>query len=692
MNRIGPHSRRPSPLLAAFLGLLFLALSSVRVWGDAGSAAFGGPVINAAVGESILGTRLGSNLILFAAALTILHVLFGLVCWTLAFLSQKAWPASPHSGNTWLLLWFVMGASWLLIANAALFPWSSLGSVYYEFVQSQWFGVSIFDAYSTVLVSALLWLLMSAFRQLRPASWIAVRRIPVYLAAACIGFISFALSIDAGTPRSSQPHVILIGIDSLRTDAVETAAGGTPALDSFLGSAVRFTDATTPLARTFPSWVSLISGKSPHTTGAIINLLPRDLIHTGETLPTLLSRDQYTSVYAIDEVRFSNLDLSYGFDRMITPPIGATDFIVGFFGDTPLSNLLVNTRIGALFFPYLYGNRAAAHVYDPDTFVERLDRELEFDQPTFLAVHLTLPHWPYSWADAPIEFQEPNDGTVRRFYQAAVERVDSQFGQLMQMLKRKGALENAIVILISDHGESLGQIGSSSSEARDHSLGVTYEDAYLVGHGTSVFAPHQYQVLLAMRSFGNSLIPDSKDRIDAPVSLEDVTPTVLDLLSVHSNGDFDGCSLTPLLSHQTGDVGFTNRIRFTETEFNPKGFAPGAVVSASALEEAAAYYRVDPQSDRVLVRTELLERVLEERQFAAFFGNQMLAVVPIQTDRGMTRRSILVERGHRPRAIDDPDRDEDAQVKRLWDALNARYPSLRLLPAAPALNPEAVIP
>jgi len=675
--------------------LTFLALSSVRIWGDAGSAAFGGPVINAAVGDSILGTRLGTNLIVFAATLTIVHVLLGLACWTVALLSQKAWPASPHSGNTWLLLWFALGASWLLIANAALFPWSSLGSLYYEFVQGRWSGISFMGAYSAILASALLWLLICVCRQSKPASWITVRRIPSYLAAAaCVSAVSFGLSIDAGASKPTRPHVILIGIDSLRNDAVETTADSTPALDRFLGSAVRFTDATTPLARTFPSWVSLISGKNPHTTGAIINLLPRDLINTGDTLPTLLSQNQYTSVYAIDEVRFSNLDLSYGFDRMIAPPIGATDFVIGFFGDTPLSNLLVNTRIGAILFPYLYANRAAAYVYDPDTFIERLDRELGFDRPTFLAVHLTLPHWPYSWADAPIEFQEPNDGTVRRFYQAAVERADKQFGQLMQMLKRKGALENAIVILMSDHGESLGHIGESS-EARDHSLGVTYEEAYLVGHGTSVFDPHQYHVLLAMKSFGNSLISDSKARIDAPVSLEDVTPTVLDLLSVHTSDEFDGRSVVPLLGHQTGnDSEFKNRIRFTETEFNPKGFATGTIISASALKEAAAYYRVDPQSDRVLVRKELLRRVLEERQYAALLGNRMLAMVPVPTDHGMTRRAILVERGEPPRALTDPEgRDQDAQVKQLWDALNARYPSPRNLPAAPPPpDPKPVAP
>src|SRR5690606_3461422 len=137
---------------------------------------------------------------------------------------------------------------------------------------------------------------------------------------------SSALSLEAPPSKAStspaQPNVILIGLDSLRADALNT--GLTPAIDRFMSQATRFTDATTPLARTFPAWVALISGKHPHTTGATINLLPRDLISTGDTLPTLLSTQGFASLYAIDEVRFSNLDTSYGFDAMATPKIGAT--------------------------------------------------------------------------------------------------------------------------------------------------------------------------------------------------------------------------------------------------------------------------------------------------------------------------------------------------------------------------------
>ena len=134
-----------------------------------------------------------------------------------------------------------------------------------------------------------------------------------------------------------------------------------------------------------------------------MNLLPRELIHDSESLPRVLAKAGYHTAYVTDEVRFSNIDTSYGFDQVITPPIGASEFLIGKLADTPLSNLLVNTRVAGWLFPHVYANRGAADTYDPDVFVERIDRELRTAQPLFATVHLTLGHWPYTWGGAPIK-------------------------------------------------------------------------------------------------------------------------------------------------------------------------------------------------------------------------------------------------------------------------------------------------
>src|SRR5690606_868871 len=63
------------------------------------------------------------------------------------------------------------------------------------------------------------------------------------------------------TPQTSgKPNIVIIGLDSLRYDAVGRRPSLTPSIDAFMKESVSFSDATTPLARTFPSWVSLITG------------------------------------------------------------------------------------------------------------------------------------------------------------------------------------------------------------------------------------------------------------------------------------------------------------------------------------------------------------------------------------------------------------------------------------------------
>ena len=59
----------------------------------------------------------------------------------------------------------------------------------------------------------------------------------------------------------------------------------------------------------------------------------------------------YRAIYATDEVRFANFDRSFGFDEMITPPIGASDFVLGYVGDMPLVNLVAARRSAAGCFP-----------------------------------------------------------------------------------------------------------------------------------------------------------------------------------------------------------------------------------------------------------------------------------------------------------------------------------------------------
>ncbi len=292
------------------------------------------------------------------------------------------------------------------------------------------------------------------------------------------------------------------------------------------------------MARTSPVCESILSRRYPRSTGARENLIALSTLEPFESVAQIARRNGYYSIFATDEVRFSNIDQSFGFDSVITPSMGAADSLLGKFNDLPLPNLVANTRLGKWWFPATYANRAATVTYEPDTFVHWLDAEVQADRPTFLAVHLALPHHPYNWA-------EPGDRVFGRAsdnlyqYSNAVIAADRQFGAIIQSLQRKGLLQDALVVVLSDHGEALGLPESDTmlrgSVAREMLDGQRIS---LWGHGSSVLSQHQFSTFLALRGFGSVNLPPAYREHDAPVSLVDLAPTIVDLMGMKSEAKF----------------------------------------------------------------------------------------------------------------------------------------------------------
>ncbi len=688
-----PHASRwwHGVPLAVGLAFVLLLASFGRIAGDTQSALFHDNVLDSVLGGQVWGTKLARSIALFALALLLLHLAYGLLCLGLARLSSLAWPSAKTRLNHHVFLWFLALTVWLLASNAARFPRSSLGSPYADVMRTSWAGHSPATWIGMALVLAVAGTVVAAGRKFlsnssREARMRATAITIVFLTGAAIALpVSMHTSAARAAPPA-KPNVILIGLDSLRHDIVapETSPHVMPKLEAFLAQSVSFSNATTPLARTFPSWVSILTGRHPHTTGAVVNLLPRDLVHEGPTLGTLLKGVGYGTAYAIDDVRFSNIDESYGFDRRVTPPIGASEFVIGFFADTPLSNMVLNTTIGGLLFPHAYANRAIANTYDPDSFVRRVEREIPYDGPLFLAVHLTLPHWPYTWAGSPpTSSQERPYKRWPDYYINAARRADQQFGELVEDLRKRGALDNAIVVVLSDHGETFGD-QEDSLVPMDSSEIVSLHAKPIWGHGTSVFSPEQYRVVLAMRGFGSAALTYHRSRVsNVPVSVEDIAPTVLEQLGLKEGTSFDGYSLVDLLRDQPDtEAKFSNRIRFTETEFNPGLIATQAgKISASAVAAAATYYHVNPTTDRIELKSVYVPHVLNARQYAAL-GDQFL-VSAIPDPVGGTFRYFAVDQhGGAPQPLtDESAATAPAEVSRLWKALRAEF--------SPVLTPSS---
>lgn len=686
--------------LALGFALLLLLISYARVLGDGQSMLFRSKVLDTVFAGPIWGSALGYNLVFLALAMVLVHLLYAAAFWAASRASLRAWPSRKATPNQHLLFWFIVVTIGLLAHNSAVYSTSSLGEPFAEVMTRRLLGVSLGQwIWFAVLAAVAATAMVAAWRWWQSGgrvsrNWVAGLALAF---GACAGLSAFARFHLPPPVDPARPNIILIGMDSLRADLVDEHLSPhvTPNTEAFMKSAMRFTDAMTPLARTFPSMLTMLTGRHPHHTGAIMNLLPRNLIDDSESLPRLLSRAGYETVYSMDEVRFANIDSSYGFDQTITPPIGASEFLVEMLVDTPLSNLVINTRLGGWLFPHAHGNRAVSRSYDPDTFVERIDRELNPTRPLFLTVHLTLDHWPYSWAGNPA-MQNDDNSRWPLFYLAAASRVDQQMGDILAVLLKKGLLQNSIVILYSDHGESFsapGQMVADDDNPLLEELGLAKP---VWGHGTAVLVLDQYRIILGVRRFGGGSAKIGTSA--APVSFEDIAPTILDLVHLETPARMDGYSLVPLLEgRENAAQQFANRIRFLETEYQmPLGLATqDGKVDQKKIREALRVYYIDRETDRVTVRRELLSELLKEREYAAIDGKYLVGAFPNYQGPGFNYLAARLEDGAL-RSLAGPPSEKETELRALWDAMQTQFgtvlanrPAVAVIPVA---KPDQIVP
>lgn len=664
-----------SLLLALGLALGSLAMAGLELWqgvADLGTSRVGGNILRQ-IGSSPTTLH---RLYAFGAKVFVLYLCFGLLAWLASRLTVAAMPAWQRHRYLLVTAWFALLNLCVGLANASLFPWSATGQ--WSRVISDFLPSSAWQLITALVAIALLTLAALRLRH-RLANRTALR-VAVWGALAVgvtVTIRGMPVPVPEGARRSERPDIIFIGIDSLRPGLVGSygTLGYMPSLSGFVQAGHRFTDAVTPLARTYPSWMALLTGRRPARSGVRENLMPREQVKV-VTLADMLGAQGYQTLYATDEVRFSNIDGSYGFQEVLTPRIGASDFLLGKMNDLPLTNMLANTIIGRWLFPETYANRAASATYDPSTFVERLNDGVQTDErPMFLAMHLTLPHWPYRWrADETHVFSSTLDSAYA--YLAAVVEADRQFDAVMKLLHRKGLLENTLVVVFSDHGEGLNlpMDNLARSQDRGSSIGVP---VWSSGHGTSVLSGSQFQILLAARTYGIQGIHDSYGEHSLPVSIEDVTPTVLDLLGLQPKaGALDGQSFAPVLSGQQGgtaDKAGNARMRFTESAYSTPSLRQGAADEDSLLAEGADVFRINPATGWVEIRTDRWSELMAVRERAVIGATHLLAAIP-DSKPGSSIYVMVPRFGGTSRRLTAPPAAEDgADAVALWNALQHEY-------------------
>jgi len=237
-----------------------------------------------------------------------------------------------------------------------------------------------------------------------------------------------------GVPRSdSHPavgrSVILISIDTLRADRLPAygyKSVVTPHIDALRRESVLFENAYTHCPLTLPAHTSLFTGLLPPVHGVRNNIGYRlDPKHA--TLAGLLKARGYATGAALSAyVLRRTTGLDAGFD---------------FYAD-------VVTAAGA---------KAVGDVQRPGLETVRIALDWARsvrDRPFLLFVHLFEPHSPY----AP---PEPYRSRYGATYDGEVAATDAAVGALVAGLRELGVYDNSIVVLLSDHGEGLGDHGEA---------------------------------------------------------------------------------------------------------------------------------------------------------------------------------------------------------------------------------------
>lgn len=345
-------------------------------------------------------------------------------------------------------------------------------------------------------------------------------------------------------PRDVAQDVLLITVDTLRADHLGLYGhdgASTPHFDDLGDRGRRYDAAFTPFPRTTPALGTLFTGRWPQIHGSREVGRP---VHKGQVFLT----------HKLKELGFTTLGVS------ANGAAGESQNLDQGFDDMISAQELSRTR--------------AVHITDAALKLMQAHGDAE---RLFLWAHYADPHFPYS----PLQ-EEPDldavtapDGTCaelvkyataarhhtahvvsnrdgrseqaledcRRAYDQEIVHVDRQIGRLLEAwaAARGGSLDNTLVIVTSDHGENMGE------------WHLYYQ------HGPNV---HDAGLRVPLIFTGPGVEPGVDE---APVSLEDVMPTVLSLLGVKKKDrpESDGVDLSTG-EHLASDSG-EERLLFAES-------------------------------------------------------------------------------------------------------------------------------
>jgi len=296
-------------------------------------------------------------------------------------------------------------------------------------------------------------------------------------------------------PRPGELNVVVVTLDTLRADRLGCygfSGVATPNIDAVAREGVVFEQATSTAPMTLPSHTSIFTGLVPPHHGVRDNggffVDPKTTTLAARLKAAGFATGAFVGAWVLD----SRWGLDQGFD-LYSDRFDLSKYKVVNLGTVQKKG----DEVMDLALEWLEGVKR-----------ERF----------FAWVHLYDPHAPY----------EPPEPFASRYrdqpYLGEIAYTDQVVGRLVSWLKANGEWERTLLVLLADHGESLGEHGEAA-------------------HTFFVYDATQHVPLIVRTPWGD------RGRSPAQVSTVDLMPTVLDLVGLPPQQGIDGRSLARLVLH-----------------------------------------------------------------------------------------------------------------------------------------------
>ncbi len=324
---------------------------------------------------------------------------------------------------------------------------------------------------------------------------------------------------------SEKRNLIFIGIDSLRADHMSLYGYPrltTPHIAKYAQGGTVFDNCFSPHIPTTSGYGAMLTGMDPFSTGLVALRHQGGMAEGIQTLPEILREAGYTSTC----VGFKNV-AGRGFDKYLEFS-GWGSWAEGRSPKAENLNAVTLPELERLanqdqpFCLFMRHMDPHAPYLPPGPFERAFYGGDEFD-PANKSMEPVFGFKPFcdffaSWMPPGVT---DKDYVVAQ-YDGAVAYMDACLAVLFEKIRALGLEENTLVVLDSDHGETL----------YDH-------ECWFDHHG--LYEP-TLRVPLVFRMPGK--VPAGK-RLAGNTTLIDVTPTILDILGLSPKVEFDGQSLLP---------------------------------------------------------------------------------------------------------------------------------------------------